>query len=337
MGTELKNPNTLLAIPDGFRQTALAFPGKIRQAVAMLDDADTLNEMLAKADAMTAYTKHLHDSAEINNAIQFGRLAIEAGLGRVMAPKTMPAAGAMGGAGNKKSSGAPYPSFSENTLKVCRKIHKNSEKLAGYEDQIKTHNEALADDSPDAIQASTAGFIRFATGTEKAGTAAHVSENTGIPEWYTPDEYLDAARKALGEIDLDPASSAIAQERVKAKKYYTLEQDGLSKPWAGRVFLNPPYSSDLVGRFTGQLCESLDSGGVTAAVLLVNNATETAWFQEAAEIATALCFPAGRIKFLDEDGNPGAPLQGQAFMYFGKATKRFLPAFNDFGLCVIRQ
>ena len=74
------------------------------------------------------------------------------------------------------------------------KLFNNAEKLAGYEAQIKTHHESLADDSPDAIQASTAGFIRFATGTEKAGTAAHVSENTGIPEWYTPDEYLDAAR-----------------------------------------------------------------------------------------------------------------------------------------------
>ena len=194
MGTALKSPSTLLAIPDSFRQTALAFPDKIRQAVALLDDEDTLNEMLAKADAMAAYTKHLHDSAEINNAIQFGRLAIEAGLGRVMASQQ----GKGGGRGKKKpveTSGHDGPKFSERTLKTCRKIHKNAEKLPEYESQIKTHNESLDDDSPDAIQASTAGFIRFATGTEKAGTAAHVSENTGIPEWYTPDEYLDAARQ----------------------------------------------------------------------------------------------------------------------------------------------
>ena len=183
---------------------------------------------------------------------------------------------------------------------------------------------------------SKAGLIRFANGTEKAGTAAHVSQNTGVPEWYTPTEYLDAARKALGEIDLDPASSVIAQKRVKAKKYYTLEQDGLSKQWAGRVFLNPPYSSNLVGRFTGRLCDSFESGHVPAAILLVNNATETTWFQCAAEIAVAICFPKGRIKFIDEQGNSGSPLQGQAILYFGKAVKRFTFAFDEFGFCVVQ-
>ena len=142
--------------------------------MALLDDEDTLNEMLAKADAMAAYTKHLHDSAEINNAIQFGRLAIEAGLGRVMVPKTKAEAGATGGRGNKKSTEVAPPCFSRDAKKTFRRIHKNAEKLPEYESQIKTHNESLADDSPDAIQASTAGFIRFATGTEKAGTARSI-------------------------------------------------------------------------------------------------------------------------------------------------------------------
>lgn len=335
----MKSPSTLLAIPDQFRQTALAFPDKIRQAVAMLDDADTLNEMLAKADAMAAYTKHLHDSAEINNAIQFGRLAIEAGLGRVMAPKTFAEIGKTGGRGNKKSQRPPGAGFSKKTLLICRKIHKNADKLPQYEAEISAHNESLADDSPDAMQASTAGFLRFATGTEKAGTAAHVSQNTGVPEWYTPDEYLDAARKTLGgEIDLDPASSKIAQKRVKAKKHYVLDDDGLSKDWAGRVFLNPPYSSDFVGKFTTKLWEHYADGEVTAAILLVNNATETVWFQDAAYHASAICFPSGRIKFIDERGNSsGSPLQGQAILYFGKAEKRFISSFKLLGFCVVVQ
>jgi len=93
-------------------------------------------------------------------------------------------------------------------------------------------------------------------------------------------------RKALGEIDLDPASSKIAQKTVKAKRYYTVEQDGLSKPWAGRVFLNPPYTAELVDRFVQRLVTGHLAGDITAAILLVNNATETKWFQLAGSEAS---------------------------------------------------
>jgi hypothetical protein len=48
-----------------------------------------------------------------------------------------------------------------------------------------------------------------------------VTLNTGEIEWYTPPEYLDRVRAMLGDIDLDPASSEIAQETVKAKHYFT--------------------------------------------------------------------------------------------------------------------
>ena len=173
---------------------------------------------------------------------------------------------------------------------------------------------------------------------EPAKKIPHVSQNTGYCEWYTPSEYLDAARNALGEIDLDPASSAIAQKRVKAKKYYTLKQDGLSKPWAGRVFLNPPYSTDTVGKFTTKLYESYLSGNVTAAILLVNNATETVWFRDASKHATAVGFTKERIRFIDEHGaRIGTPLQGQAILYYGDDVDGFASAFADLADVYVRH
>jgi hypothetical protein len=160
----------------------------------------------------------------------------------------------------------------------------------------------------------------------------HVSQATGMPEWYTPDEYLDAAREVLGGIDLDPATSKIAQKRVRAGAFYTARDDGLSKHWKGRVWLNPPYDADLVGKFVGKLCEHYGTGDVPAALLLVNNATETGWFQQAAGVASAICFPEGRVHFLDEDDNPsGAPLQGQAVVYFGTDVGAFRKAYDSFG------
>jgi phage N-6-adenine-methyltransferase len=164
--------------------------------------------------------------------------------------------------------------------------------------------------------------------------AVHVSQNTGQPEWYTPPEYIDAAREVLGDIDLDPATSEVAQETVQASDYFTAETNGLDKPWQGRVWLNPPYAADLVGKFAAKLVDHYREGDIAAAMLLVNNATDTEWFQKAASDCKAVCFPSGRIRFLDDQGKPGAPLQGQAILYFGEDKQRFMERFATFGFCL---
>ena len=161
----------------------------------------------------------------------------------------------------------------------------------------------------------------------------HVSHNSGENEWYTPPEYIEAARIVLGgHIDLDPASSVIANRLVKAETFYTKETDGLNKHWSGNVWMNPPYASDLIRQFTSKFSHHVIEGNIKTGIVLVNNATETAWFRELINCANAVLFTTGRIKYLDAQGNPkNTPLQGQAFIYFGEKPLAFLFEFKKFG------
>lgn len=157
----------------------------------------------------------------------------------------------------------------------------------------------------------------------------HVANNSGNNEWYTPAEYIQAARDVMGGIDVDPASNDIANKVVQAATYYTADDNGLEKEWIGNVWLNPPYSSDLIGKFADKLIEQKEN--YQQAIVLVNNATETEWFNKIISIASAVCFPKSRVKFYMPDGKTGAPLQGQAVIYIGNEIEKFLSVFDKLG------
>lgn len=152
-------------------------------------------------------------------------------------------------------------------------------------------------------------------------------------EWMTPPEIIKRVRQVLGQIDQDPASSALANETVQAVAYYTKETDGLVCRWVGETFyLNPPYSFPLIEKFVDRAISGV-RGRSRQGIVLVNNSTDTAWFQALLASANYIHLFRGRISFIDPVKGRGTEnRQGQAIFGLGldKARgRRFLEVFGE--------
>jgi phage N-6-adenine-methyltransferase len=153
-------------------------------------------------------------------------------------------------------------------------------------------------------------------------------------EWYTPSRYIEAAKRVMGGVDLDPASSAQANETVRAARYYAIDDDGLAQPWSGRVWMNPPYGGRAAA-FTARLVEQYDAGNVTAAVLLVSaHTTDTTWFRPLWD--HTLCFTDHRINFTSPLRDTAHSNHGSVFAYLGPDVAAFRREFQAFGAVVCR-
>lgn len=246
-----------------------------------------------------------------------------------------------GGKGKPRSGAQSEPNLrtSEKVaseLGVGRETIKRDGQFAEAADKVEKHVPDLREGIAKG-EYKRADVVEAAKEPERAGEVlkerkAHVVHNSGNNEWYTPSQYVEAARRVLGGIDLDPASSDKANETVDAARFFTAEGDGLAQEWpVGRVWMNPPYAQPHVSRFCDRFAEEMRRG--STGIVLVNNATETAWFQSLARECSAICFPSSRITYIDEDGNPsGSPLQGQAFFYFGDDPEGFAGEFSAFGV-----
>jgi DNA N-6-adenine-methyltransferase (Dam) len=159
-------------------------------------------------------------------------------------------------------------------------------------------------------------------------------DGSGSVEFYTPYPFIEAARRVMGEIDLDPASCAQAQQQVQARAYFSAQDDGLAKEWRGRVWINPPYRN--AGRFVDKLLEEIAADRVTEALLLVHAFTELKWFHAAATECSAICFPRERIHFTrPEDDQTTRSAFGSAVIYFGPNINGFRTAYAPLGLVML--
>lgn len=143
-------------------------------------------------------------------------------------------------------------------------------------------------------------------------------------------DYVERARRVLGQIDLDPASGVLGQSIIKAETWFS-KTSSLEREWDGCVWLILP--EPLTQKFVRKLLDERDSGRVKAAIVLTHSATQSAWFQLLAQSATAICFTRNRVQVPDKKIRKNAPSpQGQVLAYLGPDSAAFFDAFQDCGV-----
>lgn len=153
--------------------------------------------------------------------------------------------------------------------------------------------------------------------------AVHYSSDS--VEWYTPTSIIERTLKTLGEIDLDPCSNSIGEPNIPATERFTAHDDGLSRKWKGRVYMNPPYGREIV-EWVEKLVQEFGDGNVTEAIALVPARTDTEWC--AMMRAFPRCFIRGRLNFSRHEN--AAPFPSMV-IYLGKHVDAFADAFGDIG------
>jgi len=298
------------------------------RALSEAKSVDEAKDFRNKAEAMRAYARQAKNKQMEIDASEI-RFRAERRIGELMAAQRD--AGLLANGGDamrarviKKPEESP-PTLAE--AGIDKNLADRARKYAAIPEQ--KFND-IVDDWRGRVEDENA---RVTANLLDAGGKAHVANNSGENEWYTPPEFIEAAREVLDGILLDPATSKKANETVRAEHIFTVEDNGLIQDWPiGSIWMNPPYAQPLIGQFANRFAAEIGRGSV--GIVLVNNATETAWFQTIAATCSAICFPQSRIRFLDPNGNPGAPLQGQAIIYCGPYFDDFREAFGDFGLVV---
>lgn len=139
-------------------------------------------------------------------------------------------------------------------------------------------------------------------------------------EWLTPPEII-AALGGFESFDLDPCAP-LKRPWPMARQHYTIVDDGLSKPWYGRLWFNPPYGGpNIVGPWMRRMVQH----GIGTALIFARTETDL-FFETVWKRATAVLFLRGRLFFHHADGrrakhNAGAP---SVLVAYGENDARIL-------------
>lgn len=169
--------------------------------------------------------------------------------------------------------------------------------------------------------------------------AQQINQTSGECEYYTPALIIEAAREVMGGIDLDPASSVVANARVMAGDYYGNcpegFRDGLRLPWLGRVWMNHPFSREGNRLWIGKLVSEVHAGRVKECCCITYACTSEAWFTPL--LLKPQCYLVPRTNYLLPDGTVKRGVtKGSVVTYFGVNAARFTKVFRRLGVVKVR-
>jgi phage N-6-adenine-methyltransferase len=125
----------------------------------------------------------------------------------------------------------------------------------------------------------------------------HVHYSSRDHDWETPPAFFAALDLEFG-FDLDVCATP---ENTKCARYYTPEQDGLSQPWTGTCWMNPPYGRGIKAWVRRAYAASRNGATV---VCLVPARTDTSWWHDYV-MRGEIRFVRGRLYFALRNGKTG--------------------------------
>ena len=154
--------------------------------------------------------------------------------------------------------------------------------------------------------------------------------------WCTPPKYVDAVKKFLGKIELDPCSNE--GSIVDAEIEYRLpKNDGLKDSWNFRtIYVNPPYGRDQesgtsIYDWINRCHDAFKDFGSEVVALIPVAVNTKHWKRFIFGGATSICFLADtRLKFINGKNDKGAPM-ACAIIYWGNQPEAFYEVFSNYG------
>lgn len=127
-------------------------------------------------------------------------------------------------------------------------------------------------------------------------------------EWETPRWLFEALNERF-DFTLDVCAT---RRNAKCDRFFSPEDDGLSRPWYGRCWMNPPYGKGI-GVWVAKAKEEAGKGALVVGLLPAR--TDTLWWQTHVQGAADVRFLAGRLKF--EGAKSSAPFPSAIAVWWG--------------------